>query len=214
MTTTMIHLLAAREWAAGRAMYEGSPEFFLGAISPDAVHARAHVEKADKQKSHLGNHGKPNFDALAEYIAERQTAFDIGYIVHLISDPIWCAKYRRELPGLFGADGHTIPALYYPDCANVEAELCDQGLLDLIERATAPSDNPLLCAGDISKWRDMVVAQYREPERDARGRGIITREFVLDFVSEVAESTDEIMRRLNYEPCSKGNNGPQEHARV
>lgn len=45
-------------------------------------------------------------------------------------------------------------------------------------------------------------------------RGVITREFALDYIFQLASDIDGKLRRLGYEPGAKGNYGSQEHARL
>ena len=40
MALTMVHLLVADRWAAEHPAYMDSPEYYLGAVSPDAIHIR------------------------------------------------------------------------------------------------------------------------------------------------------------------------------
>ena len=53
MALSMVHLLLARSWARGHKAYLECPEFYLGAISPDAMHVRFHDDKSRKDEFHL-----------------------------------------------------------------------------------------------------------------------------------------------------------------
>ena len=56
MPLPMIHLAVAREYAKASANFAGlinCPEYYLGSISPDAVHMRPGTGKSDKGITHL-----------------------------------------------------------------------------------------------------------------------------------------------------------------
>lgn len=55
MALSMVHLLVARRWAREREDLFSSAQFYLGAISPDAMHVRFHDDKSRKDEFHLGN---------------------------------------------------------------------------------------------------------------------------------------------------------------
>ena len=62
MALQMVHLLTARLWALAHAEYRDCPEFYLGAISPDAIHIRDGNDKSHKNEIHLNNWRSPDPD--------------------------------------------------------------------------------------------------------------------------------------------------------
>ena len=86
MALSMVHLLLARSWARGHEAYLECPEFYLGAISPDAMHVRFHDDKSRKDEFHLGNWGSVHVERVHEYWRERFTPFDVGYGIHALTD--------------------------------------------------------------------------------------------------------------------------------
>ena len=70
MALSMVHLLLARRWARGHEEYLECPEFYLGAISPDAMHIRFHDDKSRKDEFHLGNWGSVHEEKVHAYWRE------------------------------------------------------------------------------------------------------------------------------------------------
>ena len=55
MALTMVHLLVADLWARSHPEYLENPEYYYGAVSPDAMHIRFHGDKSRKDEFHLYN---------------------------------------------------------------------------------------------------------------------------------------------------------------
>ena len=64
MSLPMVHLAVAYNWRSDDKNFKlhDDPDFYLGAISPDAIHARRDSTRDDKHKTHLdvsrGNYGR------------------------------------------------------------------------------------------------------------------------------------------------------------
>lgn len=196
MAGPVIHLLAARAWAVGRPDLAGAPEFYLGAIAPDAIHARPGAGKADKQRTHLGNHSKLNLAPMAAYARARTTPFDLGYLAHLLTDSFWCAAYHK-IPGILREDGHTNAALYYREMNRCESALLDEELFTLLKKAVPPEDHPLLAADEIFQWRDRVLLHPRDLAGEVGENGCLTLSFVTGFIARAGGYIDQMMRRLS-----------------
>ncbi len=195
MAGPIIHLLTAREWAKKRPELSACTEFYLGAIAPDAIHARAGTGKDDKLKSHLGNHGRLDMKPIADYTRAHTTAFDLGYLAHVLIDPYWCAAYR-DIPGLRKEDGHTNPEIYYREMNRCERALIDEGIFDLLRRAVPPTDHPLLTAAEISEWRGRMLLTSRDSAAEADENRCITLPFVRAFIARAGDYIEDMARRL------------------
>ncbi len=195
MAGAIIHLLAAKEWAQGRPDLTACPEFYLGAVAPDAIHARAGTGGDDKLRTHLNNHGRLDMKPLADYARARKTPFDLGYLTHLLTDPFWCASYH-VLPGLMKSDGHTDPEIYYREMERAESALIDEEVFALLERAEPPADHPLLTAEELNEWRRRVLLHPRERAAQAGENSCITVPFVRAFIVRAGAYIDEMTRRL------------------
>ena len=164
MAFPMVHLAVAYKWAENynKAVFN-SPEFYLGAISPDAIHSRPDVDRDDKRKTHLQvNSRDGDFRYIPEFILKHSNPFGIGYVVHLITDYHWIHYYLNNFPGLFDENGKTIPALYYNDTDQVDYMLYDklpyrQFMFDMMEKAVSPDLDDLLTSGEIESWKQRTL---------------------------------------------------------
>jgi hypothetical protein len=195
MAGPIIHLLAAKEWAKGRPELIDCPEYYLGAIAPDAIHARAGTGKDDKQRTHLSNHSRLDLRPIAAYVRARTSAFDLGYVAHVLTDPFWVAAYKN-MTGLLKADGHTDPEIYYREMNRAESALIDEGLFALLKKAEPPADHPLLSAEELDIWRGRVLAHRRDLAAEAGENSFITPAFVAAFIARAGAHIGDMMRRL------------------
>lgn len=166
MALTMVHLLVADRWAKAHPRYAQSPEFFLGAISPDAIHVRDHDDKSRKDMFHLHNWQSPHPEAVLEYWRAHRTPFDVGYGVHVLTDGQWVPRFKSLLPGLIRPDGKLNPDIYYNDTFVTDFRLYRieprlEQILRLIEAARVPEDHPLLTRREFDEWRGIILEAYR-----------------------------------------------------
>lgn len=165
MALTMVHLLVADRWARGHRQYADSPEFFLGAISPDAIHVRFHDDKSRKDEFHLYNWQSPHREPVVAYWREHRTPFDVGYGVHVLTDCQWVPRYKTRLPELIKPNGEPDIPRYYNDTFVTDFALYHgvprlREILSMLEGAVAPSDHPLLTAYEFNEWRRLMVEAY------------------------------------------------------
>lgn len=202
MALQMVHLLVARQWAQAHDAYKDCPEFYLGAISPDAIHIRDGNDKSRKDEFHLYNWREPHVENVLEYWREHHSPFDIGYGVHVLTDAQWVPRFRQRLPQLMNAEGRLDTSTYYNDTYVTDFELyrecggCE--LFDRIERACAPENHPLLTQAEFDAWRQDMLNMYRGkcPKNDPVK--YITRAYVEAFVEDAQEMLREVYdRHLN-----------------
>lgn len=165
MALTMVHLLVADMWAKGHPEYLNSPEYYYGAVSPDAIHVRDGDDKSHKNEIHLNNWGKLHRQDVVDYWRVRRAPFDVGYGVHVLTDAQWVPRYKRRLPGLM-VDGKLNIHRYYNDTFVTDFALLRDiprlgEVLDMLEKADTPKDHPLLTAHEFSAWRDIILKAYR-----------------------------------------------------
>lgn len=201
MALSMVHLLLARAWARGHEAYLECPEFYLGAISPDAMHVRFHDDKSRKDEFHLGNWGSVHVERVHEYWRERFTPFDVGYGVHALTDGYWVPSVKADFPDMVDpARDALIPALYYNDVRQTDFRLYARSpersrIFALLRAAAPPEDHPLLTAAELSKWRDDQFSFYEGPcPHDAPVRHVDVA-YVERFIDRMVPELDRIMRR-------------------
>lgn len=189
MALTMVHLLVAELWARSHPEYLESPEYYYGAVSPDAMHIRFHGDKSRKDEFHLYNWRSLHREPVVAYWRERRAPFDIGYGVHVLTDCQWVPRYTNTFPGLFLPDGKLDIETYYNDTFVTDFALLRhtprlQALLDLMARGRAPEDHPLLTREEFDGWRQVILDGYRgECPRHDPVR-FITEEYVRAFAAD------------------------------
>ena len=108
MPLPMVHLVVANRLVDS--MEIGDPAgFFLGAISPDAVHMRANFTREHKAISHLstGTDKAQWFTNAVAFTKEgisAADAFAIGYGIHLMTDAVWRETLYPEYKLRYQAD--------------------------------------------------------------------------------------------------------------
>ena len=166
MALTVVHLAIADLWAGRHPEYMESPEFYYGAISPDAVHVRDGGDKSHKNEVHLNNWVSPHPDDVIRYWLERAEPFDIGYGVHVLTDGQWVPRYKERLPGMMRPNGLLNTDIYYNDTFVTDFHLLNtrprlREILDMLEGAETPADHPILEGYMFSQWRKNLLEAYR-----------------------------------------------------
>ena len=193
----MVHLLAADRWASRHPEYASSPEFFLGAISPDAIHIRDKDDKSRKDQFHLYNWRSPHLDKVLEYWRAHHAPFDIGYGIHVLTDCQWVPRYQRLLPDILLPNGLLNTQIYYVDTFLTDFKLFHETprlseLLNLLEIAQAPSDHPLLTREEFDEWRRITIEMYRG---ECPKQGVVT--FIdVDYINAFVEDCQPMMDQV------------------
>lgn len=197
MALTMVHLLVAERWAQNHPEYYECPEFYLGAISPDAIHIRDKDDKSHKNEIHLNNWTSPHPEDVNAYWRAHHTPFDIGYGVHVMTDCQWVPRFHERLPGMIKADGLLDTSIYYNDTFVTDFELYHkmsriEQIFQWIEHAQAPEDHPLLSHYEFDEWRKAILIAYRGecPKHDPVR--FIDESYVLAFVNDCTAMMDQV----------------------
>lgn len=166
MALPMVHLLIAERWAQDKPELHENPEYYLGAISPDAIHVRDGNDKSRKNEIHLNNWRRPDPESVIRYWQTHFTPFDIGYGIHVLTDGQWAERFRADLPGILLSDGKPNPELYYNDTCVSDFELYNHSphtdfLMRMIQSASCPNAHPLLTQVEFAQWRSDTLAFYR-----------------------------------------------------
>lgn len=200
MALPMVHLLAAWEWAQDKPELRENPDYYLGAISPDAIHIRDGDDKSRKDEFHLYNWRRPAPNEVLRYWMEHDTPFDLGYGIHVLLDGQWAVGFRSRFPQMLLPNGKPDPQIYYNDTCITDFELYRKSpltshLMDLVKRGRAPEDHPLLTRREFELWRKDTLHFYdrecpmRNPVR------YIDREYVENFLKDCTELMTETWNR-------------------
>ena len=204
MALTMVHMLVADLWAQGHPEYLESPEFYLGAMSPDAMHMRFHGDKSRKDEFHLYNWQSLHREPVLAYWRAHRTPFDVGYGVHVLTDCQWVPRYKATFPGIFLPNGRLNIEIYYNDTFVTDFALLRttprlRQILDMLEAAKAPDDHPLLTAAEFDGWRRLMLDAYRGecPRHDPVQ--FVTERYVRAFAADSIPLIEEIYRESGFD---------------
>lgn len=201
MALLMVHLLAAQEWARGHEEYLKCPEFYLGAISPDAIHIRDKDDKSHKNEIHLNNWVAPHPEEVLAYWKEHHSPFDIGYGIHVLTDGQWVPRRNERVPQLLLPGGKLNAPVYYRDTCSTDYRLYHRNgegvrLFDLVERGSAPDDHPLLTQYEFTQWQIQKVCEYRNCDGRLPPATYFDVKYVEEFVVDCQGLLNETYRRF------------------
>lgn len=201
MALPMVHLLAAWRWAQDKPDLKDNPDYYLGNISPDAIHIRDGNDKSRKNEIHLNNWRYPDPDRVLQYWKDHHTPFDIGYGVHLLIDGQWAKRFRERLKGMLLPDGRPNPDIYYNDTVVTDFRLYHESplresLMDMVGRGEVSANHPLLTAHEFEKWREETLKFYDRPCPKNDPVNFVTMEYVEEFLNDCCELIDNTYRRF------------------
>lgn len=210
MALPMVHLLAAWSWAQDKPELRDEPDYYLGAIAPDAIHVRDGNDKSHKNEVHLNNWRRPDPQRVLAYWLERRSAFDIGYGIHVLLDGQWASGFRRDFPQMLLPDGKPDTKRYYNDTLATDFGLHRESpltapLFDLVRRGEAPADHPMLTKYEFEQWRRDTFAFYRQECPAKEPAHYLDREYTLAFLQRCGQLFSEVYRQaIENEPKLKG----------
>lgn len=199
MALLMVHLRVAQAWAARHSEYATNPDFYLGAISPDAIHIRDGNDKSHKDEIHLFNWREPHPENVLAYWRERSSPFDVGYGLHVLTDAQWVPRFRARFPQLLDAEGKLNTDVYYNDNYVTDFQLYADGgeeLLKIAARGVAPEDHPLLTKAEFDQWRALVETLYGGPCPKDGPVQCFDRTYAEAFIEESQPMLDDVWRRF------------------
>ena len=208
MALPMVHLIVADEWAGSHPEYSESPEFFYGAISPDAIHIRFGNDKSRKDEFHLHNWISPHPDPVIDYWRRCHSPFDIGYGVHVLTDGQWVERYKTCLPGLMDSDGRLDRDTYYNDTFVTDFRLYNESprlraIMRMIGTAATPREHPWLTEYEFTRWRENMLDAYSKPCPKGDPVRYIDEAYVRAFVKDSLSLIEETYARFQREKYSQ-----------
>ena len=199
MALPMVHLLVAERWAENHPEYKDNAEFYLGAISPDAIHIRDHDDKSHKNYVHLDNWTVLHPEKVIAYWQKYHAPFDIGYGLHVLTDALWVRARIELLPELNAPNGGLNKELYYRDTFLTDFALYREGgraLFRIMEKGEAPCDHPLLTHDEFVQWQRDVMAMYEGPCPKRGNAEYITPAYARTFVETCQKELNSIYGRF------------------
>ncbi|MFB7554204.1 hypothetical protein [Streptomyces sp. NPDC056154] len=182
-----------------------SPELFIGSISPDAIHARDPVTRAEKGLTHWMRDGrfpsleslKTNYmDCLNQSTDAKWRDFAKGYCAHIYTDIRWTETLYADFEKRYAGDPNDIRDTYNKEVSQVEFDLlrsawwADEAISKL-RQAQAYAMEPLVTKEEVSTYREIKIGWLQDSSNEP---GIITRYFIGESVALFIENTaDELI---------------------
>lgn len=174
MPAQMIHLAIARNILKS-IKCNNHGLFYLGSLSPDAIHMRKDTGRAEKNITHFhsSDHTKWQNDALNLLIENKQSkqvSFYFGYVSHILADICWLHEIYYKTTEIIKSDQAPIlnaSDAYYNDLVQIDYEVNLQSpwkydVFKQIKEAVAPNDFDLLSETEIESWKLNTIDHYKE----------------------------------------------------
>lgn len=177
MPAQMLHLTVANK-VHEKLNANDLGSFYLGAISPDAIHARKGSGREDKWITHLQLRNKRLWLLQVQKFIQKGKAFNmkdfyIGYASHVLTDYLWLSEIfirtqARHDEDLAPVLDHT--GAYYNDLVLVDYEMYlksewTDAVFDLVRNTKAIEVQGLLSADEINKWRNTSLDWFETDQR-------------------------------------------------
>ena len=214
MPLPMVHLSVAKQIADAGFPVKDLPQFYLGSISPDAIHMRQGMDFSEKMATHLIPAGKTKDSSwndvdVNEYFkfmndffnankCRANQGFLMGYAIHILTDMLWTKRVYQKFAADYKKSGAPVAdqqKAYYRDTDIVDYILYNgsgwrrdvwQGLQD----AEYSDFLDLLSAQEIELWNERARNFYNALENQYKFSGTpiyITKPDIENFISSCAE---------------------------
>jgi len=215
MPLPMVHLSVAHKLINAGLQIKDQPQFYLGSISPDAIHMRANIVPAEKSATHLIPDGQTRgsmwnntsgddyvklvFDFIEANKPNTNLDFLLGYAVHNLTDMYWTNNIYYQFATDYETSAAPIENLqkaYYIDTDIVDYVLYTTSpwqpdIWQLLQTATSSNFLNLLSASEIKLWNERTLNWYTKPENQYKFEGTpkyITQQDTENFISQCVET--------------------------
>ena len=211
MPLPMIHLSTAVKINTLKVMK--SPEFYLGNISPDAVHMRAGFVREDKIKSHCNARVLAAIDELdslcvmIEKSVGKEREFILGYLVHILTDLFWEDTVLKKYGEQYESDPAPIQDKrmgYYNDTdqldfAFYEKESWRPAIWEMLAQAEEFSVEEAVNKDEVAAWKHRTLNWYNSGKsQHTNPIKYISYEDLDNFTSYAAMKCDEYLRSKGF----------------
>ena len=185
------------------------PEFYLGSISPDAVHMRTGFVREDKTRSHCNARelaAIDELDSLCAMIKKRmgkEREFLLGYLVHILTDLFWEDTILKTYGERYAADATPIQdkrMAYYNDTDQLdfyfyEKESWRPEIWKMLDRAENFSVEGAVNKDEVAAWNQRTLNWYSSGKsQHTNPIKYITYEDLDNFTSYAAEKCEEYLQ--------------------
>ena len=207
MPLPMVHLSTAVKISILQGLK--SPEFYLGSISPDAVHMRSNFVQEDKIRSHFNTKASAAIDELDSLCVKIENSvgkvreFLLGYLIHILTDLFWHDTIYKIYEKRYAADSTPIQDQrmgYYNDTdqldfAFFENESWRPAVWELLEQAETFSVEGIVNRDEVAAWNLRTLNWYNSGKsQHTNPIKYIFYEDLEGFTSYAAQKCDEYLK--------------------
>ena len=177
MPAQMLHLTVANK-VHKKLNVDDLGAFYLGAISPDAIHEREGSGRDDKWVTHLQLRNKRLWLLQVEKFIQKGKAnkkkdFYLGYASHVLTDYLWLSEIFNKTQARHESDLSPIldrTGAYYNDLVLVDYEMYlksewTDAVFELMRSTDALEVEGLLSSGEVGAWRDTTLQWFDTDQR-------------------------------------------------
>jgi len=185
------------------------PQFYLGTISPDAIHMRDNSDRNDKNKVHLIPVEKKwsdidenkYYEFIFEYVKMNQYNVNMnflwGYIIHILTDMHWTKKIYNDFKDKYKNDSSPIQderMAYYNDTDKLDQILFNEGgncvknIWKYLNNSKSINFLDILSENEINLWKERTLHWYDSGESKHKNPiRYITKIDIQNFINEYSK---------------------------
>jgi len=211
MPLPMIHLSTAVKIKTLHGLK--SPEFYLGSISPDAVHMRTGFVREDKTRSHCNARvleAIEELDSMCVMIEKsvgKEKDFLLGYLVHILTDLFWENTIYKTYNERYEADPAPIQdkrMAYYNDTdqldfAFYEKEIWRPKVWEMLTEAQDFAVEDAVNKEEVAAWKHRTLTWYNSGKsQHTKPIKYIAYEDLDSFTSYAAGKCEEYLQSKGF----------------
>lgn len=218
MPLPMVHLCVAKELSIYNSHLKDFPEFYLGVISPDAIHMRMNTNREDKGITHLVKDGKIDLkkvvDFLRQYKGTPEYYFMSGYGIHILTDYFWNQTVYMKFVGRYNDDFNPLQPMrdaYYNDTDSIDIKLYNESewrpeIWEMLSKAQIFNVSTILSKDEIFRWNLRTLNWYDNFTSHLNERRYISHDEVTEFCKDTGKQIRELFETeglWQLENCAK-----------
>lgn len=206
MPLPIVHLGVAKN-LLDKIKVDNISDYYLGSISPDAMHMRESSDREDKRISHLHNTDikiwKNNAkDLILNHSSKDDFDFYRGYSIHVLTDIYWDEIIYSKFESRYDEDKTPIQDkrwAYYNDTDQLDFELYTKykyrpEIWDYLSNSKAVGIDGLVSADEVSAWNNRTLHWFDSGESQHKNHiKYILYDELLNFMEEAAAKIYEYL---------------------
>lgn len=199
MPSILFHELVGYQFAQKHKKYD-TPNFYLGAMVPDAVNAYGFASKEKRWQAHLRDENLEKWQTnilnfYKENYQKQENTYLMGYLVHVLTDIICDKIYQEKLyPDLLkkGYDYHSAYAYYEKaieklENHNINELWWNKAKINIQKGEKIPINN--ISEKMIEDWINYTIKKYKN--RNYEEEEYITINFVNEVINKIEKALQD-----------------------